>query len=158
MSRVGMNIAEQGHLVNILPPVDVDGAVNSDVFSMANYAHASIIITAGVTGADAGNITLEECDDFVPTASTAIAFSYYGEPTPAGDTLSVRMAATVAGIDVSANDSIMYVIEIDASELSAGFPNLRIAWSDPGAATFGAAVAVLTGARYGKERSASAIA
>lgn len=145
----GITIAEQCHVVNILPPQDVDTGKTSDVFSLQDYAHATIIVTAGSTNADAGNITIEECDDFTPTNDTAIDFYYYEETTAGGDTLSERKKAEAAtGIDVSGNDNITYVIEIDASQLSEGYPNLVLKWSDPGGATLGSAVAILSGARY----------
>lgn len=156
---LGTTIAEQFHVVNILPPVSITGAVTSDVFSMKNYSHCTIIVQAGVTNADAGFVTIEECDDFVPTTDTAIAFSYYAEETAAGDTLGARTAAVAAtGIDISANDSIFYVIEIEASQLSAGFPNLYLKWSAPGGATLVSAVAILSGAKYGGTLSPTAIA
>ena len=158
MAAKGINIAEEMHVVNILPPQDVDSGVESDVFSMKNYGHATIIVTAGSTNADAGNITIEECDDFTPTNDTPIVFDYYKEETAAGDTLSAKQTATVAGIDVSANDNTIYVIEIDAAELTDGYPNLILKWSDPAGATLGEAVVILSGARYAKESSATAIA
>lgn len=151
-------IAEEAHVVNILPPQDVQAGVSSDVFSLKNYSHATIIVTCGTTDADAGNITIEECDDFTPTTDTAIVFSYYKEETADGDTLSERTAATVSGIDVSANNNTIYVIEIDAEELSEGYPNLILKWSACGGATTASAVAILTGARYAGEESATAIA
>lgn len=154
----GINMAEQCHVINILPPQDVSGAVSSDVFSMENYAHCTIIVQAGSTNADAGNITIEECDDFTPTTDTAIVFDYYAETTAAGDTLGAKTTATVAGIDVSANDNITYVIEIDASQLTAGYPCLELKWSACGGATYGSAVAILSGSRYAQDQSATAIA
>lgn len=155
----GINLAEQCHIVNILPPQSIAGAVAADIFSMENYAHATIIVTAGATNADAGNITLEECDDFTPTTDTAIDFYYYAEETAAGDTLGARTKAVAAtGIDVSANDNITYIIEVDASQLTDGYPCLELKWSAPGGATLVSAVAVLTGARYAGDQSETAIA
>lgn len=154
----GINIAEQCHVVHILPPQSFDAAITSDVFSLKNYSHATIIVQAGATNADAGNITIEECDDFTPTTDTAIAFDYYAETTAAGDTLGAKTTATTAGIDVSANDNITYVIEIDASQLTDGYPNLILKWSIPGGATLGSAVAILSGSRYAETESATAIA
>lgn len=155
----GLTLAEQAKIVNILPPQDVDTGKTSAVFSLKNYAHATIIITAGSTNADAGNITIEECDDFTPTNSNPVDFFYYAEETASGDTLGARTkAAKATGIAVSGNDNIMYVIEIDASQLSEGFPNLALKWSDPGGATFGSAVAILSGARYAGTEAPTAIA
>lgn len=147
-------LAEQAHIINILPPQDVAAGVSSAVFSMRNASHVTIIVTAGSTNADAGNITIEECDDFTPSNDTAIDFSYYAETTAGGDTLGDRTTAAAAtGIDVSANDNITYVIEIDAEQLSEGYPNLILKWSVCGGATYGSAVAILTGYAYqGKDQ------
>ena len=158
MSGKGFYIAEESHIVNIIAPVDINGGVvNSDVFSMRDAAKVSIVLTLGVTGA-ASTVTVEECDDFVPTNTTAIAFSVYKEETAAGDTLGVKVAVAAAGFATSTNDGIIYVIEIDAAELTDGRPNLRIVMSDPSAATLASAVAILSGSRYAKEQSRTAIA
>ncbi len=153
----GFHIAELGHVVNIIPPVDINGGiVNSDVFSLGLYARCQILVTLGVTGA-ATTITVEECDDFVPTATTAIAFARYSEETAAGDTLGARTATAAAGFATSTNDSIMYVFDIVASELTDGRPNLRIVCSDPSSATLLSAVAILSGARYQEAQTPTAI-
>lgn len=157
----GINIAEMCHVVNILPPIDVDtasGLAASEIFSMKNYAHATIIIQCGVTDADGGNITVEECDGFAGANDTAIDFYYYAETTALGDTLGARTkAAAATGIDVSANDNIFYVIEIDASELTEDYGFLCIKWSNPGGSTIASAVAILSGSRYANDQSATAI-
>jgi hypothetical protein len=157
----GITIAEECHVVNATPPVDINGAgASSDVFSLENYAHATIICQLGVTGA-AATITVEECDDFVPSDSAAIAFDHYAEETPGGDTLDARASASVAGITISTEDSIMYVIEIDASQLTDGYPNLRVVVSDPAAATLFSCLVILSGSRFAgspDSQSPSAIA
>ena len=150
-------IPNEGHVVNILAPVDINGgAVSSDVFSMENYAHVDIIIQLGVTGA-ASTVTVEECDDFTPTTDTPIAFSYYTETTAGGDTLSTKSTATTAGFATSTNDGVFYVISIDAAQLSDGYPCLQVEFSNPGVSTFASAVAVLSGARYGGATTVTAI-
>lgn len=153
----GYVVAEDGHPVQALAPVDINGGKNSDVWSMANASHASISIWLGVTGG-ATTITVEECDDFTPSNSTAIAFSYYKEETAGGDTLGARTAATSSGFAASTNDGVFYYIEIDDSQLSDGFPNLRIVLSNPSGATFGSVSVLLSGGRYPQESSATAIA
>lgn len=141
-------IAEEAHVVNIIPPVDINGAAKeSDYFSMKKSAHASIILTLGVTGA-ASTVTLFESDDAAGTTETAIAFSVYKEETAAGDTLGSRTAVTASGFATSANDNLTYVIEVDAAQLTAGYPYLVLKMSDPEAATLVSAVAVLSGNRY----------
>ena len=157
MNAMGIVIAEDCHVVNALPPLDIDAAAqDSDVWSMGKYSHASIIIQLGVTGATCV-ITVEECDDFTPSNSTAIAFASYSEVTANGDTLGARAQTAATGLTTGANDGIFYVLEVDASQLTDGFPNLRVALTDPGAATFGSIVAILSGARYGSFDSPTAI-
>ena len=154
----GFNIAEMGHVVNILPPVDITGGVTSDVFSMKNYSHATIIMQIGVSAAAFTKLIVEACDDFVPTTHTDIAFAVYKEETAAGDTLGPRTAVAAAGLTPSANDNIMYVIEIDAADLSDGSPNLRLEITNGANSVIASAVAILSGSRYGGSESATAIA
>lgn len=154
----GFNIAEQGHVVNIIPPVDINGSgASSDVFSLENYRKAQIILTLGTTGA-ASTVTVKECDDFTPSNSDAIAFNVYKEETGSGDTLGERTAVESTGFATSTEDDITYVIDIDVSELSDGYPCLQVVMTDPEAATVVSAVAVLSGARYAEEESPTVIA
>jgi len=157
MGAKGITIGEELHTLLSVAPVDINGAgATSDIWNMRNYAHCTIVCGLGVTGA-ATTITVEECDDVTPSNSTAIAFSYYAETTAAGDTLGARTAATTAGITGSTNDGVFYVIEIDASQLTDGFPYLRVVFSDPSAATLATAVVILSGARYAEVSSATAL-
>jgi len=149
-------VAQECHVVNILPPIDINGGKNSDVFAMTKHSHVSIIVQNGVNAA-ASTVTVEECDDFVPTTTAAIAFDVYKEETAAGDTLGAKVAATSAGFAMSTNDNIFYVIEIDAAQLSASRPNLRVVFSDPSASVIASAVAILSQGRYTKDQSATVI-
>ena len=81
----GFSVAEQGHVVNIIPPVDITGGVNGDRFKMANYAHATIIVQVGVSAAAFTKIELWECNaatggvdatDNVKIAFNVFYFSY----------------------------------------------------------------------------------
>ena len=155
----GINIAEQGHIVNILPPVDITGGADSDVFSMENYAHATIVLQVGVSAAAWTATILQACDDFTPSATVDIAFRQYEEETAAGDTLSAAIAKAATGEAApSANNGIFYVMEIDASELPAGYPNLRLHITNGTNSVIASAIAILSGARYAGDQSATAIA
>lgn len=146
----GINIAESCHVVNILPPIDITGGAFSDVFSMENYAHATIIIQAGVTAAAWTKIIVNECIDATGHVGTAVAIAHYiyKEETDSGDTLGVRTAALAAGETPSANDNIFYVIELNASELSDGYPWVELSLTNGANANLVSAVAILSGARY----------
>ena len=153
----GFHAAIHGHVVNILPPVDINGgAVVSDYFKMGNHAHASIILTLGVTGA-ASTITLLNSDDNAGGNEATIAFEVYKEETAAGDTLGARVSVAAAGFATSTNNSIMYVIEIDTSFQTVDRPYLVLKLSDPASATLASAVAVLSGSRFAQESSATVI-
>jgi len=159
MAAQGFSIGEgQGHLVLGVAPVDIDaGAQTSDAFTMKNYTHASIIIALGVTGA-ASTVTVKENTAADGTGATAIAFSYYGEAVAGGDTTGARTAATSSGFATATTDGIFYIIELDATELSDGSEWVTVHMSDPGTATFGSIIVVLSGARYAEVEAPTAIA
>ena len=159
MAAQGFSIGEgQGHYVLGTAPVDIDaGAQTSDAFSMANYSHATIIISLGVTGA-ASTVTVKENTAADGSGATAIAFSYYAEETAAGDTTGARTAATSSGFATSTNDGVYYIIELNAEDLSDGSPWVTVHMSDPGSATFGSIGIILSGARYAEVEAPTAIA
>ena len=154
----GFNIAEMGHIVNILPPVDISGGAAGDIFSMKNYGHATIIVQVGVSAAAFTKIIINECTDFAASGATAIAYNVYKEETAAGDTLGARTAVTTAGLTPSANDNIMYVIEIDAADLSDGYEYIQLSLTNGVNSVIASAIAILSGARYGGAESSTAIA
>ncbi len=154
----GFNIAEQGHDVNVLPPIDINGGAVGDRFSMENHSHASILVQVGVSASAFTKILVKECTLASGGSATAIAFSIYKEETAAGDTLGARTAVAAAGYTPSANDGIFYRIEIDARELSEDTPWIEVSLTNPsGVSVIAAVSAQLSGARYGNEQSATAI-
>ena len=154
----GITLAERGHFVNILPPIDITGGKTGDIFSMENYAHVTIVIQIGVSSAAFTKILVNECTAFDGTGATAIPFSIYKEETAAGDTLGARTAVLAAGLTPSANDTIMYIIELDASELTADSHFVQLELTNTTNSVIASALAILTGARYAEEQSATAIA
>lgn len=154
----GIVMAEQCHIVNILPPIDITGGATSDVFSMGNYSHATIIVQIGVSAAAFTKLIVEKCDNFTPTTHTDMAFAVYKEETDSGDTLGARTAVAAAGVTPDAADNIMYVIEIDADELGAGFDKLRLEITNGVNSVIASAVAILSGGRYVSESSPTVIA
>lgn len=154
----GLNLAEMLHVVNALPPVDLNGGKNTDVINLKNYAHVSFIVQIGVSGGAVPTVKVQECDDAVPTNTTDIAFAAYKEETADGDTLGARTAIAATGLALSTNNNIFYVIEVDASQLTDGYDWVRLSFSDPAASVIGSVVAILSGPRYANDQSATAIA
>ena len=143
------NIAQEGHLVNVLAPVDLTAGGTGDAFSMENWSHASIIISLGVTHSTGSAITVYECADNAAGDDVAIAFKYAAEVTAGGDVLEALTQATSSGFTTTVNDGCLYTIEIDAADLSAGYPYVVVKYgATGGGATYGSIVAVLSGGRY----------
>jgi hypothetical protein len=142
------NIAQEGHLVNVIAPVDINAGVDGDAFSMENWSHASIIITLGVTHSTGSVVTVYECADNAAGDDVAIAFKLASEVTAGGDVLEVLTDVTSSGFTTTVNDGALYTIELDAADLSAGYPYVNVKCANPGGATFGSVVAVLSGGRY----------
>ena len=154
----GFNIAEMGHVVNVIPSIDITGGKKGDIFSMKNYAHATIIIQVGVSVAAFTKILVNECSAFDGSDRQAIAYSIYKEETALGDTLGARTAVALAGLTPSANDTIFYVIELDARELSDARQFVEIELTNAsGNSVIASVVAILSGSRYGGDQSATAI-
>ncbi|WP_201319147.1 hypothetical protein [Paenibacillus sp. EPM92] len=154
----GFNIAEVGHVVNLLPPVDITGGKTGAVFSMANYGHATIIVQVGVSAAAFTKIILNECSNFAGAGAAAIPFSIYKEETTLGDTLSAREDVLATGYTPSANDNIFYVIELDGAALSEGKQFVQLSLTNGVNSVIASAVAILSGSRYAGDQSPTVIA
>ncbi|MFC5528477.1 hypothetical protein [Cohnella yongneupensis] len=152
------NVAEMGHVVNLIPPIDITGGKTGDVFSMRDYSHATIIVQIGVSAAAFTKIILEECTDFTGAGAAALPFNFYKEETSADDTLSVREVVPAAGYTPSAVDNIFYVIELDAAELSEGKQFVQLRLTNGANSVIASAIAILSGSRYAGDQSPTAIA
>ena len=157
MGAKGITIAEECHIVNALAPVDIGGAAKtSDYFSLEKYAHATIIVTCGVVG-NAATITVEESDDASGSTTSAIDFKYAQETTAAGDTLgALAWVGATTGISTGTTNGTIHVIEIDASQLTDGYPYLVVKTTNA-AANLISVVAILSGARYQEDVTPTAI-
>lgn len=157
MGAKGITISEECHIVNALAPVDIGGAAKtSKYFHVKNHAHVTIIVTCGVVG-NAATITVEESDDSSGSNTNAIDFKYAQETTAAGDTLgALAWVGATTGISTGTNNGTIHVIEIDASQLTDGYPYLVVKTTNA-AANLISVVAILSGSRYGGDQNATAI-
>lgn len=155
----GIVLAEQGHIVNVLPPVDINGGAVGDRFHMRNHGHATIIVQVGVSAAAFTKILVKECNAASGGTANAIAYSLYGEETAAGDTLGAREAIAAAGKTPAAADGIFYVIELDASQLTEDYHWVEVELTNAsGNSVLASVVAILSGARYQEDQGKTAIA
>lgn len=155
MSAKGFYLAQEGHTVNILPPVDVTGGKTSQAFSLADYAHASILLQIGVSAAAPGLVTLNACTSAAGANPTAIPFDVFKQETSGAgnDVLSGRVPVPAAGFTPAAGDGIFYVLEIDAANLPQGSPYMELAIANGANSVIASAVAILSGGRNTSDQS-----
>lgn len=163
MGTKGFCLPYDGHLVQLYEPADHTGAENSLVVRMENYSHATIIISYGATPAADGVITITSCSDMTPSSETAIPFTYYkcilDFEGANGDVLgAATTVAAATGIVPTATANTMYVIELNASQLTGGHVGFRVKQANPTGASIMSGIAILSGARYAMDQSPTAIA
>ena len=156
----GFTVAQEGHVVHALPPINATSGASCDRFTMKNYSHATIIVMLGVTTLAPTSIIVNSCTAATAGTATAIGFDYYAELTAAGDTLGAKTTVAATGITtVTANDNTMYIIELDDSQLLDGAPFVEVVLDIVSATSvLAAVVVVLSGARYGADQSVTALA
>ena len=146
----------QIHYCHVLSPQDINGGANSDIINTQKYDRIDFVVDLGALAA-ATTLTVEECDDTTPTNSTAIAFDYKKTTAANGDTFGDVTAATTSGITIAAgDDDKQVVVMVRASELTDGYPYVRVVLSDPGASDYVCIVAVCYGSRYQQDVMPSA--
>ena len=110
-------ITQRGHIIHGIAPVAdaFDGTKRSDVFNMKNYHGCTFLIYKGVGTTGTSTITVNACDDTVPTTRTAIPFKYRTNTT--SDTWGAVTVATTTGFVTTAGSNHIYEIIVDGDEL-----------------------------------------
>ena len=153
MSAKGLQLPYDGHLVQLLTPVDQQGSARTSlVCRMQKYKRATVIVSIGTAPRAAGVIKIESCDNMTPSTATSIPFTVFkcetGYASANGDLLGAAVACTAAaGLIPAAGtpNGVMYVIEFGAYDLVSGDIGFRVNMADPGAASVLSAVAILSG-------------
>ena len=155
MSAKGFRVAESGHVVNALPPVDITGGTVTQAVDTALAGHVSFLIQIGVSAAAPGAVTVQAGTATAAVGSnvagaTAIPFRVYKQETAGAshDVLDNGTDVTAAGFTPTAGDGIFYVIEVDADQLPAGKPYLQVALANTSNSVIASVVAILSGLRY----------
>jgi hypothetical protein len=125
---------EKYHPIPLIAPVDTAAVtLNSDVIDAGEAIAIAFQVHLGVITGDDLVITVEECDDIVPTTQTAIAFKYRKSSAVGTDSLGAVTDSLAAGLTVlAADDNKMIEIYVDPAALTADYPYLRVV-VDPGA-------------------------
>lgn len=144
-----MLLTQMLQFVTALQP-DADrynGDPATDIFNMKLYEHICFILMEGAGGTGTVKIQVEECDDATPSNSTAIAFNYRVATTI--DTWGAVTASASTGYTTTAGANKMVAVEVSASELTVGYPFVRLQLTEVADDPCDAGViAILGGARY----------
>jgi len=162
MSAKGFWATQDGHVVNLIPPVSAGAALTGVRFNMANWAHASLLLRFGAAGGPTGAIVLNVFLAESGGSGVAIPFKYalqsaasapfdvfteWVQATSAGYT-PVEVADEIVGIEIDSDDLLVAAngtyVEIDVAVGSLGTtPQLLDA------------IGILSGGRYTGDLSAS---
>jgi len=151
---------EHWHFVKGLDPVAnaFASTVYSDVVSMATYEKCMFVIYVGVGASGTSTLTVEACDDFTPSNTSAIVF-HYREVT-SGDTEGAMTKATTSGFLTTAGSSRIVIVEVSQEDLAAsGYKNVRLkAVEGTASAVLGSILVIQTHPRYAKSAKPTTIA
>ena len=121
---------EKLHIVPVLAPVDAIAATQTtDVVDAGEATRLQFIVMFGVITTQDITITLEACDDIVPTTSPAIVFSYRLSAVVGTDLMGAITAVTVPAtgcVVAVTDDGKSVLIDVDPAALTAGYPYCRL--------------------------------
>lgn len=141
------NVAEEGHVIS-LEPVDVGGVAKTLYWSMADWKHASIIVTSGAAN-NLATLTVFKATSKAGAGEHAIAFTSYD--AGATDVLGAATATPDTGVAQSAAQSRL-VIEVDATDPDHPYLGVK---TSAAAVNLISIVVVLSGGRYPGASSAT---
>jgi hypothetical protein len=162
----GYNIAEAGHLVQLITPQSIVATTNSQCFNMGKAEHVSIILQLGtITTAPVVTVAAFQtaAAALANTGGIAIPFRYYTCES-GGTTIDISsppVVATSSGFTPSKINNSYAIIEIDSAEINflpgtgtpsendsngSDYPFLTLVLTSGN--TYAAAVAVLSGVRW----------
>ncbi len=154
------HMIETMHFVKGLDPVAdaFTATATSDVVSMEENQDCLFVVYAGVGTTGTSTITVEACDNFTPSTTSAIAFHY--REILSGDTVGTITKATSAGYVTTAGSSKIILVEVSSEDLAAsGYPNVRLKMVESVDSPVLGGILIIQGARrYGKAAQATSIA
>lgn len=158
MSADRFFLAQSGHAVMALAPVDATGGKHSAAINFSKYAHLSALIGIGVSAAAPGLVTVEACTAQDGTGATAIPFNVFKCEAAGTDVLGALVAVASTGFQPPATDNIFYVVELDAAAMPAGFSYVRVSIANTSNSVLAAIWFVLSGSRYANDQSPTVLA
>jgi len=132
----------------------------SDVYSMRGHGRGLFVIYIGVGATGTQTLTVEACDDVVPTNTSAIAF--WSREILTGDTESAITRRAAAGFSTTAGSGKIVLLEVDAKDLAAsgyGFVRMKQTAEPVNSPVLGGVLFIADGApgRYDEDINATII-
>lgn len=121
-------LIQQLNFVKGLDPVADfnDTTQYSDIVSMKNFESVAFLYYKGVGATGTCTLTVEACDDVVPTNVSAVPF-FYKTMAGSDDVSSALTKATSTGFSTTAGSSQIYVAEVRWGDLAAsGYTYVRL--------------------------------
>ncbi len=136
-----------------------NGDPASDVYCLKYYDRITFLVIEGAGGTGTATITVEACDDSVPTTTAAIPFKYKTlTSADSSDAWSAVQAAPAAGITPAAGANKMTMIEVKANELGIGYSWCRLQLTEVADDPVDACVvAILSGPKSAQDLMPSAL-
>jgi len=152
-----MDFMEKHKVVHVAPSAIIaanedysNGNPATDVVNMKDWNRITFIIIKNAGAVGTATITVESCDDVVPTIATAIAFKY--RKCTVIDTFGVWTDALAAGFVTTAGADQIYEITVTADQLTTTNQYVRMQVTEvDSTACDGAVVAIMTEPRYAED-------
>lgn len=113
----GNVLTENAHIVMGLVPDSRALNGSSDVINVANQHTVTFLLVKGPGAVGTTTITVDACDDVVPSNTTAIPFKYRRN-IGGTDTWGALTTATNVGFATTANANDIYEITVDPAEVT----------------------------------------
>ncbi len=154
MSTAGTRQVDKSKFVWATEPKNYTGAAStSDIVSLKNYNHLTILIQTGAWAGGTAAVTLSQCTDVAAAGAKALAFDVMF--TNATAVTSDALVKTTVTSNTFALDTAnaLYIIEVDATtlDLANNFDCVRLDVASPSsnADIYGAVFILGNVARYG---------
>lgn len=152
-----MELIGKVHPIPVLSPQDEGTSSDeTDVVGLQEYNHVTFLVHTG-TLAGTCDMTVEECTANDGSDASAIGFNYREMETV--DTWGDLTSVDSGGLTIAADDDDqVFAIEIDADELSDGYPYVRVALGAPSTGSnYYSVMALMSEPRYMKDVPVSAV-
>jgi hypothetical protein len=163
---MGKDFLSDHHVVvGLVPAADrFTAGQSSDVIAMRDYQKCTfIVVTGAIEDAGISNlVTVEACDDVVPSTTAAVAFKRRTQlSSTTVDTWGALTAVATTGYNFAAANAVanaVWVAEVNAEDLGGyGFVRLKIAETADKTIT-ACVIAILSNPRYPQAVPVTAIA